>query len=267
MASGELVGAIAITEPGAGSDMQGIKTTAQRDGDSYVVNGSKTFVTNGWQAGLLCVAVKTDPQAAGFKGISLLIVETKDLPGFRAGRPLEKVGMHGQDTCEIFFDGVRVPACNLLGGAEGKGFGQLLEQLPRERILVGAGAVATAERAVEITSAYAKDRIVFGKSLLEFQNTRFKLAECKTEAQIGRVFLDHCIARFMAGELDPTTAAMAKYWLTDAQCRIVDVCLQLHGGYGYMAEYAIARMWTDSRVQRIYSGSNEIMKEIVASAL
>jgi alkylation response protein AidB-like acyl-CoA dehydrogenase len=267
MARGELIGAIAITEPAAGSDMQGIKTTARRDGDCYVINGSKTFVTNGWHANLICVAVKTDPKAAGFKSMSLLIVETKDLPGYRIGQPLEKVGMHGQDTCEIFFDDVRVPASNLLGSAEGKGFGQLMEQLPRERVAISVSAVATAEQAVAITSKYVKERIVFGKSLIDFQNTRFKLAECMTEARIGRVFVDDCVERFIAGKLDATTAAMAKYWLTDCQCRIVDECVQLHGGYGYMAEYPIARMWADSRVQRIYSGTNEIMKEVIATTL
>jgi acyl-CoA dehydrogenase len=267
MASGELVGAIAITEPAAGSDMQGIKTTAKRDGDHYVINGSKTFVTNGWHAGLVCMAVKTDPQATGFKGISVLIVETKDLPGYRVGQALEKIGMHGQDTCELFFQDARVPVANLLGGAEGKGFGQLMAQLPRERLTIGVCAVATTERAVAITSKYVKERMAFGKLLLEFQNTRFKLAECMTEAQIGRVFVDNCIQRFIAGELDDTTAAMAKYWLTECECRIIDECLQLHGGYGYMTEYPIARMWMDTRVHRIYSGTNEIMKEVIASAL
>jgi len=267
MALGELVGAIAITEPAAGSDMQGIKTTARREGNCYVINGSKTFVTNGWHASLICVAVKTDPKAAGFKSISLLMMEPKDLPGYRIGRPLEKVGMHGQDTCEVFFDDARVPVSSLLGCAEGKGFGQLMEQLPRERVAIGVGAVATAEQAVAITTKYVKERMAFGKSLMEFQNTRFKLAECKTEAQIGRVFVNDCVERFIAGKLDATTAAMAKYWLTDCQCRIIDECVQLHGGYGYMAEYPIARMWTDSRVQRIYSGSNEIMKEVIASVL
>ena len=267
MARGELVGAIGITEPAAGSDMQGIKTTARRDGDHYVINGSKTFVTNGWHARLICMAVKTDPKAAGFKGISLLIVEPKALPGYRVGGSLEKVGMHGQDTCELFFDDMRVPAANLLGGTEGQGFGQLMEQLSRERLIIGVSAVATSERAVAITSKYTKERMAFGKSLIEFQNTRFKLAECKTEAQIGRVFVDHCIGQFIAGKLDDTTAAMAKYWLTDCQCRIVDECVQLYGGYGYMTEYPIARMWADSRVQRIYAGSNEIMKEVIASTL
>jgi acyl-CoA dehydrogenase len=267
MAKGELVGAIGITEPGAGSDMQGIKTTARREGDHYVINGSKTFVTNGWHAGLICLAVKTEPKAAGFRSISLLIVEPKNLPGYRIGGSLGKVGMHGQDTCELFFDDVRVPAANLLGGVEGKGFGQLMGQLSRERLIIAVSAVATSERAVAITSKYVKERKAFGKSLMEFQNTRFKLAECKTEAQIGRVFVDSCISQFIAGKLNDVTIAMAKYWLTDCQCRIIDECVQLHGGYGYMTEYPIARMWADSRVQRIYAGSNEIMKELIASTL
>jgi acyl-CoA dehydrogenase len=267
MACGELVGAIAMTEPGAGSDLQGIKTTARRDGDHYVINGSKTFITNGWHAGIVCLAVKTDSKVVGLKGISLFMVETKDLAGYRVGNSLEKVGMHGQDTCELFFDDVRVSACNLLGSGEGKGFSQMMERLPYERLTVGVTAVATAERAVAITNRYVKERTAFGKQLIDFQNTRFKLAECTTEAHIGRVFLDHCIERFIAGNLDDVTAAMAKYWLTDCQCRIVDECLQLHGGYGYMTEYPIARMWADSRVQRIYAGSNEIMKELIGWSL
>jgi len=267
MAKGELIGAIAMTEPSAGSDLQGIKTTARRDGDFWVINGSKTFITNGWHGSLICVAVKTDLSQAGKKGISLVMVETKDLPGYRVGRTLEKVGMHGQDTCELFFDDVRVPISNLLGEEEGKGFYQMMEQLPYERLTVGVGAVAVTEQAVAITTKYAKERGLFGKTLIEFQNTRFKLAECKTEAHIGRVFLDNCIERLIAGTLDTPTAAMAKYWLTDRQCAIVDECVQLHGGYGYMAEYPIARMWTDSRVQRIYAGTNEVMKELIARSL
>jgi acyl-CoA dehydrogenase len=264
MARGDLVGAIAMTEPAAGSDLQGIRTTARRDGDQYIINGSKTFITNGWHAGIICLAVKTDARAAGLKGISLIIVETKNLLGYHVGRPLEKVGMHGQDTCELFFDDVRVPASSLLGPAEGKGFSQMMEQLSYERLIVGVGAVATAEQAVAITTRYVKERTAFGRPLIDFQNTRFELAECKTEAQVGRVFIDNCIERFMAGQLDDVTAAMAKYWLTDCECRIVDKCVQLHGGYGYMMEYPIARMWADSRVQRIYAGANEIMKELIA---
>lgn len=267
MARGKLVGAIALTEPAAGSDLQGIKATARRDGDHYVINGSKTFITNGWHASIICLAVKTDARVAGVKGISLIIVEAKDLPGYRIGRPLEKVGMHGQDTCELFFDDVRVPASNLLGPAEGHGFSQMMAQLSYERLAIGVGAVATTEQAVAVTTKYVKERKAFGKPLIEFQNTRFKLAECKTEAHIGRVFLDNCIDRFIAGQLDTVTAAMAKYWLTDRQCRIVDECVQLHGGYGYMMEYPIAHMWADSRVQRIYGGTNEIMKELIAWSL
>jgi acyl-CoA dehydrogenase len=267
MARGELVGAIAMSEPDAGSDLTGIKTTARRDGDHYVINGSKTFITNGRHASIICLAVKTDVRAAGPKGISLIIVEAKNLSGYRVGRPLEKVGMHTQDTCELFFDDVRVPASNLLGPAEGRGFSQMMEKMSYERLAIGVAAVTTAERAVAITSRYVKQRMAFGKPLIDFQNTRFKLAECKTEAHIARVFLDNCIERFIAGQLDDVTTAMAKCWLTDCECRIVDECVQLHGGYGYMAEYPIARMWTDSRVHRIYAGTNEILKELIASSL
>lgn len=263
MARGELVGAIAMTEPAAGSDLQGIKTTARRDGDTYMINGSKTFITNGFHAGIICLAVKTDLRAAGPNGISLIIVETKDLPGYRVGRPLDKVGTLGQDTCELFFDDVRVPASNLLGPVEGKGFFQMMEQLPWERLALGVAAVATTEQAVVITTRYVKERMAFGKALIELQNTRFKVAECKTEAHVGRVFIDNCIQRFMDGQLDPVTAAMAKYWLTSCECRIVDECLQLHGGYGYMTDYPIARMWTDSRMHRIGGGTDEIMKEVI----
>ncbi len=267
MARGEMVSAIGMTEPAAGSDLQGLQTSARRQGECYVINGSKTFITNGWHAGIVSLACKTDPSMPGAKGISLIIVETKDLPGFRVGRSLEKVGMHAQDTCELFFDDVRVPASNLLGPVEGRGFYQMMEQLPYERLTVAVSAVAVMERAVEITTKYAKERRLFGKTLFDLQNTRFKLAECATEAHIGRVFLDSCIERLMAGTLDTHTASMAKYWLTDKQCQIVDECVQLHGGYGYMAEYPIARMWADSRVQRIYAGANEVMKELVARGL
>jgi len=267
MAQGELVGAIAMSEPVAGSDLQGIKTTARREGDTYVINGSKTFITNGWHASLICLAVKTDTTQNAKKGISLVMVEAKNLPGYRVGRILEKVGTHGQDTCELFFDDVRVPADNLLGLEEGRGFYQMMEQLPYERLTVGVGAVAVMEQAVAITTKHVKERRAFGKSLLEFQNARFKLAECKTVARVARVFLDDCIERLIAGELDTPTAAMAKYWLTDQQCQVVDECVQLHGGYGYMMEYPIARMWADSRVQRIYAGTNEIMKELIARSL
>lgn len=267
MAQGELVGAICMTEPSAGSDLQAIKTTARRDGNNYILSGSKTFITNGFHAGLICVAVKTDPKVAGFRGISMIVVETKNLPGYRVGSSFEKVGMHEVDTCELFFDDVRVPAANLLGTAEGAGFTQMMEQLRYERLMIGVGAVATSERAVAITTKYAKERKAFGQTLIEFQNARFKLAQCKTEAHIGRVFVDNCIQRMIAGQLDPVTAAMAKYWLTEAQCRIVDDCVQLHGGYGYMTEYPIARMWMDSRVQRIYAGTNEILEELIGWSL
>jgi acyl-CoA dehydrogenase len=267
MARGELLGAIAMTEPHAGSDLQAIKTTARREGDHYVINGSKTFITNGAQAGLVVVAAKTNTKVIGMRGISLIALETADLPGYRAGRALEKLGMQGQATVEMFFDEVRVPAANLLGGVEGRGFAQMMEQLPYERLQIAVGAVAVAEQAVALTTQYVKERHAFGKPLFDLQNTRFKLAECKTAAQVGRVFLDNCIERFLAGRLDEPSIAMAKYWLTETQCRIVDECLQLHGGYGYMTEYPIARMWADSRVQRIYAGSNEIMKELIAWSL
>lgn len=267
MARGELVGAIAMTEPSAGSDLQSIRTAARRDGEHYVIDGSKTFITNARHADLVCVAAKTDPKAAGPKGISMIVAETRGLAGYRVGQPLEKIGRHGQDTCEIFFDGVRVPASNLLGGAEGKGFFQMMEQLPYERLAVSLAAVATMEEAVSLTIKYVKDRTVFGKSLLDLQNTRMVLAECRTEAQVARVFVDHCIERFIKGQLDAVTAAMAKYSLTEREGRVIDHCVQLHGGYGYMSEYPIARMWADSRVQRIFAGSNEVMKELIAWSL
>src|SRR3954465_11117782 len=267
MARGELVAAIAMSEPGAGSDLQGIKTSARREGGHYVISGSKTFITNALQASLVCLAVKTDPRCAPMRGISLIIVETAGLAGYSVGRPLEKVGMQAQDTCEIFFDDVRVPASNLLGTAEGRGFAQMMEQLPYERLSIGVSAVASAELAVAMTTRYVKERRAFGKPLMDLQNTRFKLAECSSEAHIGRVFLDTCIERYLVAQLEDTATAMAKYWLTDMQCRVIDECVQLHGGYGYMTETPIARMWADSRVQRIYAGSNEIMKELIAWSL
>ena len=267
MAKGELIGSIAMTEPVAGSDLQNIKTTAKRQGECLLINGSKTFITNGWHTNLIVLAVKTGETGAGAKGISLVVVETEGLPGYRVGRTLEKVGMHGQDTCELFFDDVRVPARNLLGGEEGRGFYQMMEQLPYERMGVAVSATATTEQAVAITTKHCKDRTAFGKTLIEFQNTRFKLAECKAQAHIMRVFLDSCIQRLIEGKLDTSTAAMAKYWLTERECAIIDECVQLHGGYGYMMEYPITRMWADSRVQRIYAGTNEIMKELIAWSL
>jgi acyl-CoA dehydrogenase len=267
MAAGELIGSIAMSEPIAGSDLQNIKTMAKRQGECLVITGSKTFITNGWHTNLIVLAVKTGESGAGAKGISLVVVETKDLQGYRVGRTLEKVGMHGQDTCELFFDDIRVPAKNLLGGVEGRGFYQMMEQLPYERMGVSVGATATTEQAVAITIKHCKDRMAFGKPLLDFQNTRFKLAECKAQAHIMRVFVDDCIERLVAGKLDTATAAMAKYWLSERECAIIDECVQLHGGYGYMMEYPITRMWADSRVQRIYAGTNEIMKELIARSL
>lgn len=266
MASGEMVAAIAMTEPGAGTDLQRIKTSAERDGDHYVVRGAKTFITNGLHADLVCVAVKTDAQAKA-RGVSLLMVETCDLPGFRRGRLLDKMGQRGQDTVELFFDDVRVPVSNLLGGEEGRGFSQLMQQLPRERLLIAIGTAAQMQRAVDETVAYVSQRQVFGAPLMAMQNTRFKLAECQTQATIARSFVDDCIGRLQRGELDVPTAAMAKWWTTDALCKVVDECLQLHGGYGYMNEYPIARLYTDVRVGRIYGGANEVMKEIIARGL
>jgi acyl-CoA dehydrogenase len=267
MASGDLVGAIGMTEPDAGSDLQAIKTLARREGDQYVISGSKTFITNGSQASLLCLAVRTDPKAVGMRALSLVVLETADLAGYQVGRPLHKMGRHAQDVCELFFDDVRVPVANLLGPGEGRGLLQLMDQLGHERLSIGLSAVAAAETAVEITTHYVKERKAFGKPLIDLQNTRFKLAECKTEAHIGRIFVDNCIQQFIAGKLDPVTAAMAKYWLTDRQFHIIDECVQLHGGYGYMQECPIGRMWADSRVQRIYGGSNEVMKELVGKSL
>jgi acyl-CoA dehydrogenase len=266
LATGELIAAVAMTEPGAGSDLKNISTRARRDGDQYVVDGAKTFITNGHTADLIVVVAKTDP-AAGAKGISLLGVETRDRPGFVRGRILDKVGQHGADTSELFFDGVRVPAGNLLGGTEGRGFGQLMTQLAQERLIIAVSAVAGMETAVEQTVDYVQHREAFGQKLFDFQNTRFTLAECATTAHVARVFVDSCVQRHLDGGLDATTAAMAKWWLTEQQVTVVDRCLQLYGGYGYMREYPIARMYADARVQKIYGGANEIMKDLVARSL
>lgn len=266
MATGDLVGAIAMSEPGAGSDLKSVRTTAARDGDVYVINGSKTFITNGLHADLICVVAKTDP-SAGTRGVSLIMVETRDLPGFRRGKLLEKLGQKSLDTAELFFDDVRVPVANLLGEAEGQGFTQLMQQLPRERLLIAVGAVATMRRAIDDTVAYTKTRQVFGQALIDLQNTRFKLAECETVATIAARFVDDCIARQLQGTLDLSTAAMAKWWTTQMNCQVIDECLQLHGGYGYMLETPIARMYADARVGKIYGGSNEIMKEIIARGM
>ncbi len=266
MASGELIGAIGITEPGAGSDMKGIRTRAVRDGDHYIVNGSKIFISNGLLAGLIALVVKTDP-SPGSKSISLLMVETKDLPGFRVGRVLDKMGLHAQDTAELFFDGARVSAANLLGGVEGKGMYQLMSDLPYERILIGVSGVAVMEGALAATLSYTRERKAFGQSVFEFQNTKFKLAEIATIVRIARTFIDDCIRRVSTGQLDTVTASMAKWWITDMQQKVLDECVQLHGGYGYMEEYLVCRMFADSRVQRIYGGTNEIMKEVISRAL
>lgn len=266
MASGELIGAIGMTEPGAGSDLQGIKTRAARDGDDYVINGSKIFITNGYLAGLIALVVKTQP-GAGAKGTSIIMVETANLEGFRVGRILDKMGMKSQDTAELFFENVRVPTANLLGSVEGQGFYQLMGDLPYERALIAVAAVGAMEGALAATIQYVKERSAFGKKIAEFQNTKFKLAEIATKTHVARVFVDDCIAKVVAGTLDTITASMAKYWTTDTQQEVLDECVQLHGGYGYMNEFLVCRMFADSRVQRIYGGTNEIMKELISRAL
>ncbi len=266
MASGELIGAIAMTEPGAGSDLQGIRTSAVKDGNHYLINGSKTFITNGQHANLIIVVVKTDP-SKGAKGISLVVLETDKLEGFRRGRNLDKVGLKANDTSELFFDDVRIPTSNMLGAEEGLGFFQLMQELPQERLLIANQAICAIERALALTVDYVKERKAFGKSIMDFQNTQFKLAELKTEATIARIFVDNCVAQHLEKKLDQTMASMAKLYLTDLQCKVMDECLQLHGGYGYMNEYPIARMFRDARVQRIYGGTNEIMKLLIARSL
>ena len=265
MATGEVVAAIAMTEPGTGSDLQGIRTKAIRDGEEYVVNGAKTFITIGAQADLVLVAAKTDPDEAA-AGISLVLVPT-DTPGFRRGRVLDKIGMKGQDTCELFFDDVRVPTSNLLGEKEGEGFVQLMMQLPQERLIVALASVAAMEFAYAETLRYVHERQAFGRPIFGFQNTKFEMAEIATEARVARSFVDECISLHVAGELDIPTAAMAKYWSSERAGRVVDKCVQLHGGYGFMEEYPIARAFTDLRVQRIYAGTTEIMKEIISRSL
>jgi acyl-CoA dehydrogenase len=231
-----------------------------------VLSGQKTFITNGQLANLIVVVAKTDP-SLGAKGISLFVVDTDGLQGFRRGRNLDKIGLKANDTSELFFDDVKIPASSLLGSEEGQGFYMLMDQLPQERLLIAIHAAARIESALEVTIDYVKDRSAFGKPIIEFQNTEFELAECKTEATIGRVFVDHCIGRHINKTLDTVTASMAKYWLTDLQCQIIDRCLQLHGGYGYMNEFPIARMFRDARVERIYGGTNEIMKMLIARSL
>ena len=266
MASGELVTAIAMTEPGTGSDLQNIKTVAKKDGEGYVINGSKTFISNGQTANLILVCAKTDP-TKGAKGISILCVETEEVEGFTRGRNLEKVGQHAADTSELFFNDVKVPASALLGGEEGKGFIQLMQKLPQERHVIGLQGVGMIERALHETVEYVKGRKAFGGTIFDFQNTQFKLAEAKTEATVAKVFADHCTELLLKGELDAATASMSKYWISDLQCKIIDECLQLHGGFGYMDEYPIAQMYADARVQRIYGGANEVMKMLIARTL
>ena len=267
-ASGEMVGAIAMSEPGAGSDLQGVKTSAIKQADgSYLLNGSKTFITNGWHADLIIVVAKTDP-SAGAKGTSLLLIE-RGMPGFEKGKRLKKLGLRAQDTSELFFHNVKVPATQLLGGPdyEGKGFICLMEQLPWERLQIAITAVAAAQSAIDWTVKYTQDRKVFGQAVANFQNTRYKLVELQTEVQIAQVFIDKCCELVNVGRLDTQTASMAKYWCTDLQCKVMDECVQLHGGYGYMWEYPITRAFADARVQRIYGGTNEIMKEVISRAM
>ena len=263
MVSGELVGALAMTEPSGGSDVQSIKTRAVKEGNSYRLSGQKTFITNGQHANLIIVAAKTDP-SQGAKGTSLVVVETDGAEGFTRGRNLDKIGLKAGDTSELFFDNVEIVPENILGGEEGRGFYQMMQQLPQERLIIGCGAVGAMEGAIERTLAYCNEREAFGNSLMQFQNTRFQLAEAQTKTVVSRAFLDECIREHLKGELSVEKAAMAKYWLSDTQGEVLDICLQMHGGYGFMQEYAVAEMWTDARVQRIYGGTNEIMKELIA---
>jgi alkylation response protein AidB-like acyl-CoA dehydrogenase len=267
MASGEVVTAIAMSEPAAGSDLQGIKTSAVRKGDHFVLNGSKTFITNGWHADMVIVVAKTNPNE-GAKGTSLLLVD-RGMAGFEKGKRLKKVGLKAQDTSELFFNDVKVPVENLLGGEEylNRGFVCLMQELPWERLQIAVTAISSAQAAIDWTTAYVKDRKAFGQPVANFQNTRFKLAEMQSEVQIAQVFLDKCTELLMQEKLDTATASMAKYWCTDLQCKVMDECVQLHGGYGYMWEYPIARAFADARVQRIYGGTNEIMKEVISRSM
>lgn len=261
LVSGEMVCAVAMTEPGTGSDLQSIRTTAVRNGDHYVINGSKTFISNGSHCDLVVIVARTE------SGLSLIVAETQGLAGFERGRVLQKVGQHGQDTRELAFTDTRVPVTNLLGGVEGQGFAQLLEQLPRERLTIGVEAVAMAEAAVAETVKYVKERTAFGQHLLDFQNTKFVLAECKAEVLAGKTLIDYCIGRYLDGKLDAATASIAKMWGSDKQVEVIDNCVQLFGGYGYMMEYPIAQMYAAARVQKIYGGTNEIMKILIARSL
>lgn len=266
LVSGELIGAIAMTEPGAGSDLQGVKTSAVKDGNQYRINGSKTFITNGQNANLVIVVAKTDT-SAGAKGTSLMIVETDEVDGFERGRNLDKIGYKANDISELFFNDVKVPTANLLGHEEGKGFFQLMNQLPQERLIIANQAMGSIELALSLTLEYVKERKAFGKAILDFQNTQFKLAELKSEATMAKAFVNQCVEQHLKGELDTATASMAKYLLTDLQGKVMDECLQLFGGYGFMNEYPIARLFRDARVQRIYGGTNEIMKVLISRTL
>lgn len=265
LASGELLAGIALTEPGCGSDLKALRTRATKDGDHYVIDGAKTFITNGFTANLLVVAVRTGGPGGG--GVSLVVLETEGLAGFRVGRRLEKLGQHASDTAELFFDGVRIHSDQLLGAQEGQGFRQLMSQLPYERLLLAVPAAAVIEKAVELTVEYTRNRKAFGQTVFDFQNTKFKLAECATMAHVVRSFVNDCTQRLLDGTLDDEAAYMAKWWCTEQQCRVTDECLQLFGGYGYMAEYPIARLYADARIQRIYGGTNEIMKDLIARRL
>ncbi|MEP9416069.1 acyl-CoA dehydrogenase family protein [Gordonia sp. VNQ95] len=267
LASGEWIGAIAMTEPGTGSDLQSIATRAIRDGDEYVITGAKTFISNGATCDLIIIAAKTDP-TKGAAGVSLLVAEVADGPaGFERGRKLKKIGQKGQDTTELFFDGLRVPAANLLGGVEGAGFVQLMQQLPQERLIVGVAALGVVEAAYEHTLAYVREREAFGKPLFALQNTKFELADVATTLEVMRAFVDDAIARHVRGELDVKRAAMIKLWCSEQQTQVVDRCLQLHGGYGYMEEYPIAQLFVDGRIAKIYAGANEVMKDLIARNL
>ena len=266
LATGEMVAALAMTEPGGGSDVQSVRTSATKTGNEYLITGSKTFITNGQTANLICLAAKTDKDA-GASGVSLIMVETDDLEGFRRGKNLNKLGLKAQDTTELFFEDVRVPKNNLLGIQEGQGFYQLMNQLPWERLLIGITALGAIDFALEETTRYVRERKAFGTRVMDFQNTRFKLAEMKTKAEVTRSFLNDGIQKLDAGILDASTASMAKWWGSQTQCEIMDECVQLHGGYGYMMEYPITRLYADARVQKIYGGTNEIMKELIARSL
>jgi acyl-CoA dehydrogenase len=266
MASGEIIGAIAMTEPGAGSDLQALRTRAERVGDDYIINGSKTFISNGYLAGVVLVVAKTNV-GEGARGLSIFIVEPAEVQGYRVGRLLDKIGLKAQDTSELFFDDVKVSSDNLLGGVEGQGFFQLVSDLPYERTIIGVLGLAAMEGAYAATLDYVRQRKAFGKAIADFQNTRFKLADIATSIKVARAFVDRCVVELVAGTLDAPTASMVKLWVSEQQGKVIDECLQLHGGYGYMNEYLIGRMYVDARIQRIYGGSNEVMREVIARAM